>query len=196
MPTGDFELVWRQVEHGAKETLLGTISIKPDQLNVIRLMTSFHPVPAPWVPKKVLYWGLKKPDSKTMIARFGNNFEPQLVAPGNYTLVYRSEEHDSSESILGQVSIKKDQLNEFSMNTGVKLNPQKGMDNPYRIEYISLDENNKPVRKIRQWGNFKPMALTPGRYKITYWQKEHGSSPFTLVESFDLPQGALVEIDL
>ncbi len=40
------------------------------------------------------------------------------------------------------------------------------------------------------------MPLKPGTYRITYRQKEHGSNTLTIVDSFDLPAGALVEVEL
>jgi hypothetical protein len=40
------------------------------------------------------------------------------------------------------------------------------------------------------------MPLKPGKYRITYRQKQHGSNTITLVESFDLPAGNLVEVEL
>jgi len=39
------------------------------------------------------------------------------------------------------------------------------------------------------------MPLKPGMYKITYQQKDHGSI-LTIVDSFELPAGALVEVEL
>jgi len=40
------------------------------------------------------------------------------------------------------------------------------------------------------------MPLKPGTYKITYRQKQHEGSTITIVESFDLPAGNLVEVEL
>ena len=40
------------------------------------------------------------------------------------------------------------------------------------------------------------MPLRPGTYKITYRQEEHGSSTLTLVDAFELPAGALVEVEM
>jgi hypothetical protein len=44
--------------------------------------------------------------------------------------------------------------------------------------------------------SFDPMPLKPGTYKITYRQEEHGSCTLTLVDAFELPAGALVEVEM
>jgi hypothetical protein len=55
---------------------------------------------------------------------------------------------------------------------------QKGMELPYFVEFIALDENGREGRKVRLngsylKGNFGPVALAPRTYKINYRQKEN-----------------------
>jgi len=86
-------------------------------------------------------------------------------------------------------------MNEFPINTGVKLIPQPGMKPPYRIKFIELNDKGEEIRTVFLRGSFDPMPLKPGMYKITYQQKDHGSI-LTIVDSFELPAGALVEVEL
>ncbi|MDG2306670.1 MAG: VWA domain-containing protein [Candidatus Binatia bacterium] len=196
VPPGEWDLIWRQVEHGAQETRLGNIKVDPDVTNQVEIATSIQPARADWVHEDTYYWGLQDPESGKWIARFGKKIARQLVGPGQYRLVYRRSEHGSSESDLGLVEISEGQLNEPTINTGVKIVPSPDLAPPYRIEYIELDEDGKEIRMVTQGGRWEPMPLKPGKYRVNYHQKEHQTEKFTLVESFDLPAGALVEIDL
>jgi Ca-activated chloride channel homolog len=195
VPPGSYELIWRQVEHGAQEVDFGGVTIESDIENRIDLTAAVVMARADWVPKKVHYWGLKPIDSDEWVAKFGH-FQPHIVPPGQYRLIYDMDEHGSSDSDLGIVTIEANKLNELPMNTGVRLIPQPGMEAPYRIEFIELDDAGNEVRTVRMSRRFEPMALKPGRYRLTYHQSEHGSSKMTIVDSFDLPAGNLVQIEL
>jgi len=195
VPPGTYELIWRQVEHGAQEVDFGMVTIGPDVDNRVDLTTAAVMARADWVPEKVHYWGLKPIDSDEWIAKFGH-FEPHIVPSGRYRLIYDMDEHGSSDSDLGIVTIEAGRLNELPINTGVRFIPQPGMEAPYQIEFIELDDGGNEVRTVRMIRRFGPMALKPGRYRVTYHQSEHGSSKMTIVDSFDLPAGNLVEIEL
>lgn len=196
VPPGEWELIWRQKEHGAWETLLATITIEPDVVNDIELSTSIQPARAEWVHDETYYWGLQDPETGDWLARFRNIKDPQLVGPGKYRLVYRRKEHGASESDLGLIQIEAGKLNEPPINTGVKIVPTPDLEAPYRIEYIELDDAGKEVRMVTQGRFWEPMPLKPGKYRVNYHQKEHQTEKFTLVEEFDLPPGALAEVEL
>lgn len=196
VPPGEWELVWRQVEHGAKETLLGTVTVEPDLVNDVEIATAVQPSRAEWVHDETYYWGLQDPESGEWVARFRSMLEPQLVSPGTYRMVYRRTEHGASDSDLGVVQIETGKLNEPPVNTGVKIVPPPDLEPPYRVEYIELDESGTEVRTVTHGGRWEAMPLKPGKYRVNYHQKEHQTEKFTLVEEFDLPEGALVEIEL
>jgi len=204
VPAGEYTLIWRQSQHYAEDAILSPVNIEPDTLNIIEVATAFNPVPADWMQKKISYWDLREisPDGKgKMVARFGELFTPQLVPAGRYHLVYRLSEHGSTDSFLGEVEITAGKMNEFAMNTGAAFVLPEGIDPPYFVEFIPLDGAGKEGEAVRLngsylKGNFGPIALAPGAYKINYRQQEHGSSTITLVDSFDLQAGNLVEIEL
>jgi len=58
-----------------------------------------------------------------------------------------------------------------------------------------MNDKGKEIRTVFLRGSFDPMPLKPGMYKITYQQKDHGNV-LTIVDSFELPAGALVEVEL
>ncbi len=204
VPAGEYTLIWRQSEHYSEDTILSPIDIQPDTLNTIEVSTAFNPVPADWMQKKVYYWELRETSPNTdgkMVARFDKDFSPQLVPAGKYHLLYRLSEHGSTDSFLGEIELTAGTMNEFVINTGAAFILPKGMAPPYFIEFISLDSSGKEGRVTRLngkylKGNFGPIALAPGTYKINDRQQEHGSSTITIVESFDLPAGNLVELEL
>lgn len=195
VPSGEYDLIWRQSEHGARTLTLAEVIIEPDKVTEVLLTTALNPVPADWLPKRLRFWELQDRESGKPVAGFSMGFEPQLVPAGTYRFVYRKDEHGSSNSYLGDITIQEGKMNEFSINTGVKLIPQSGMKPPYRIKFIELNDRGEEIRTVFLRGSFDPMPLKPGMYKITYQQKDHGSI-LTIVDSFELPAGALVEVEL
>ncbi len=204
VPAGEYQLVWRQSEHASLDTMVGTVVIEPDKVNQIELSTAFNPVTADWVQDEIRYWQLRtsgadgKPET---VAHFGDTFAPQLVPAGNYQLFYRLSEHGTSDSYLGDVTITSGQLNEFPINTGVSFILPANTELPYLVEFIRLDKDGVEGEKVEMHGGyfgdtFGPIALVPGKYKINYRQREHGASTITIVDSFELAQGNLVEIEL
>lgn len=196
VPSGVYDLIWRQSEHGAATLILQKVTVSPDKVTEARLSTALNLVPADWLPSRLRFWELQDLETKKPVAHFSMGFLPQLIPHGKYRLIYRKSEHGSSNSYLGDVTIREGALNEIPINTGVKLIPQPGMKPPYRIEFIELNNKGEEVRSVFLSGSFDPMPLKPGKYKITYRQAEHGSSTITLVESFDLAPGNLIEVEL
>ncbi|MCP4577306.1 MAG: VWA domain-containing protein [Deltaproteobacteria bacterium] len=196
VPSGEYDLIWRQDEHGSGTLSLEKVNIQPDKLNDVALSTALNPVPADWVPKKLRYWELHDLTTGKPVAHFRLGLLPQLVPSGTYRFIYKKNEHESSNSDLGEVTIEKGKMNDFPIHTGVKLVPQPGVKPPYKIEFVELDDKGKPIRTVFMQRSFDPMPLKPGIYKITYRQEEHGSSTLTLVDSFELPAGALVEVEM
>ena len=197
VPAGEYQLVWRQGEHSASEVMLSeVVRVESGKAAEVKLLTAINPVRADWVPKKAYYWGLREPASKKWVARFGGGLAPQLVPAGSYDLIYRLVEHGTSEVNLGRVEIKPDVMNEVPLNSGVKLIPPAGIKPPYRTFFTQLDADGKTLQRVETGRGFGPYVLKPGRWRVDYWQDEHGSKPVTIVDGFDLPAGALVEIEL
>lgn len=204
VPAGEYTLIWRQSEHGAQDSVLATINIEPDKLNSIELSTALNPVPADWVQQKIRYWELRTNNAngkEETVAHFADSFAPQLAPAGTYKLYYRLSEHGTSDSLLGKVTIAEGKMNEFAVNTGAAFIMSSGTPSPYLVEFVHLDANGKEGEKVSLRGDylgkqFGPIALSPGSYKINYRQKQHGASTITIVDSFDLPEGNLVEIEL
>ena len=204
VPAGAYDLVWQQHQHHCPRVVLQRVNLEPDKLNDVEVSTAFNPVPADWVQKKIYYWELKKIDeknAKTEVLKFSGQFTPQMVSAGRYQLAYRFSQHGSTSSLLGEVEVATGEMNEFAINTGVAFILPAGVVSPYLIEFVELDKSGNEGRKVQLNGDylkgkFGPIALAPGTYKINYQQKQHGSAKVTIVESFALPAGNLVEIEL
>ncbi|MBF0228306.1 MAG: VWA domain-containing protein [Desulfamplus sp.] len=231
VPAGEYDIIWRQGEHSSKEVAIQRVNIVPDIINNITISTSINTIPAEWVDKKIHYWGLKRSEIKDstnlgfiptnsnnedFVAWFSDKFAPQLVPSGKYHLIYDLSEHGSSDSILGEIEVVEGKMNEFKVNTGVKLIPPQGMKPPYLVEFIQLNrdkiDDNKEGKTIEEdnlnnidedklskviiSGSFGPIALKPGIYKINYRQEEHGASTMTIVDELELEAGNLIEIEL
>lgn len=197
VPAGEYQLVWRQGEHSATEVMLSeVVRVESGKTAEVQLLTAVNPVAADWVPKEAYYWGLREPASKKWVARFAGRLGPQLVPAGTYDFIYRMVEHGTSEVNLGRVEIKADKMNELTMNSGIRFIPPAGLEPPYRIFFKQLDADGKTVQRVDTGGGFGPFVLPPGKWRVDYWQKEHGSRPVTLVDSLALPAGTLLEIEL
>ncbi|MBF0388865.1 MAG: VWA domain-containing protein [Desulfamplus sp.] len=210
---GYYQLVWDQSEHDSSDVALTeVIRVESGKTVEISLMTAINPMPADWMQNKVHYWGLKNikdreelgqldstssnSGSDEFVAWFGTTFVPQLVPSGRYYFVYDLSEHGSSDSILGEVEVVDGKMNDFHINTGVRLIPAEGMKPPYFVEFIEIAKDGVELNKIRLNGSFGPIALKPGKYKINYRQEEHGASTITIVDEFELEAGNLVEIEI
>lgn len=199
VPAGKYDLIWRQGEHSSQEVAVQQVDIKADTLNDVKIFTAFNPVAADWVQKKIHYWGLQQvdnADSRKWVAWFSGGFSPQLVPVGRYKIIFDLSEHGSSDSVLGEVEVKSGAMNEFKINTGFSFIAPKELASPYFIDFIELDSSGQEIGKVRLSGSFGPMALKPGIYKIDYRQDQHGGSTMTIVDSFELQAGNLVEIEL
>ena len=204
VPAGEYNLIWRQDAHYTKDIILSTVNLEADKLNTIEVSTAFNPVPADWLPKYVYSWELReisKDGKGKTVAKFAEDFDQQLVPVGKYHFVYHFSQHGSSESFLGEVEIAPAKMNEFMINTGVVFILPEGEPLPYYVEIVELDKDGNEGRKVWLKGGYlretlDPIALSPGTYKINYQQKQHNSSIMTIVETFDLPAGNMVEVEL
>ena len=195
VPSGEYKLIWRQSEHESSTLTLAEVTIEPDKVTDVPLTTALNPVPADWLPKRLRFWELQDKETGKSAAWFRMGFDPQLVPAGTYRFIYRKDEHKSSNSYLGDVTIQAGKMNDFPINTGVKLIPQTGMKSPNCIKFIEIDDKGAEIRTVFLRWSFDPMPLKPGTYKITFQQKDHGSI-LTIVDSFELPAGAMVEVEL
>ncbi|MCB0358743.1 MAG: hypothetical protein KDD44_03880, partial [Bdellovibrionales bacterium] len=198
VPAGEYDLLWQQDQHETSLVYLGTFLIETDEVNKLQLTTAINPVPASWVPADVHIWGIETMNRRDRyhFSRF-RSFGPQLVPAGTFRFVYQMSQHETSREELGTVVIEEGVMNEFPINTGVRLIPNDPtQEPPYRTQYIRLDEHGKKIGSAETKNGLQPLPLEPGTYRIDMQPTQHGSQKTTIVESFELPAGSLVEIEL
>ncbi len=191
VPAGTYELLWRQDEHGARTTNLGPVTIESGKLNDIVVDSGVYVQPADWMPKKRPYYYRLLDEKKTIRGSWSLK-GPQLAAPGVYTLIYRPTEHGHNNIIWGKVTVKSNGITTIPLDSGAIFLHEKGAKAPYRIFFINLDTSEKVV--VKQ--NWDAVPLPPGRYKVDWWQVEHGTKRQTLMDELRVEPGTVLELEL
>ena len=196
VPTGRYELIWYQNEHRTTPVNLGAIDVQMDQLNEITVSTGLQLVKADWVPEvRRRWWQLLDSDGQMVFKASKFEFKPQIVPAGQYQLVYRQSKHGATDSPFGAVTIKPGELTQFAVNTGVGFSYADDAEPPYMVEFSRLNETGEvevSVQLKKSWG---PIPLQAGTYRVDYQEVRKGAV-MTIVDSFDLPVGVFVEIEM
>jgi hypothetical protein len=196
VPAGRYHLIWYQNEHRTTPVDLGVIDIQMDQLNEITVATGLQLVKADWVPTvRRRWWKLLNADDEVVLKVSNFEFKPQIVPEGKYQLVYRQTKHGATDSLLGTVIIKPDELAQFPVNTGVGFSYADGTEPPYRVEFSRLDDALGAAAVVKLDKSWGPIPLQPGTYRVDYQAARNGPV-MTIVDSFDLSAGVFVEIEM
>ncbi|MBT7516908.1 MAG: VWA domain-containing protein [Acidiferrobacteraceae bacterium] len=196
VPAGQYHLIWYQNEHRTTPVNLGVIDIQIDQLNEITVATGLQLVKADWVPQiRRRWWKLLDADGQVALKVSNFEFKPQIVPEGEYQLVYRQTKHGATDSLLGTVIIKSGELAQFAVNTGVGFSYADGTEPPYRVEFSRLDDSGEVTTVVKLDKSWGPIPLQPGTYRVDYQAARKGPV-MTIVDSFDLPAGVFVEIEM
>ena len=196
VPAGRYHLIWYQNEHRTTPVDLGTVDIQMDRLNEITVATGLQLVKADWVPQiRRRWWQLLDADGQVVLKVSNFEFKPQIVPEGEYQLVYRQTKHGATDSPLGTVIIKPGELAQFPVNTGVGFSYADGSEPPYRVEFSRLDDSGKVATAVKLAKSWGPIPLQPGTYRVDYQAARKGPV-MTIVDSFDLPAGVFVEIEM
>ncbi len=196
VPAGRYDLIWYQNEHRTTPVNLGPIDIQMDQLNEFTVATGLQLVRADWVPEiRRRWWQLLDADGQVALKVSNFEFKPQIVPEGEYQLVYRQSKHGATDSPLGAVTIKAGELAKFPVNTGVGFSYADGAEPPYMVEFSRLNEAGEVEVSVKLKKGWGPIPLQAGTYKVDYQAVRKGPV-MTIVDSFDLPAGVFVEIEM
>ena len=189
-PAGAFILRWHQRDHESAPVDLAEINIEAGKLNDYLADHGLNLKPAGWVIKRPYYYALL--DDKGRRLGKWNFYAPQLVQPGKYKLVFRPTEHNNNELLWGEVTIPEHGFAEVAINSGAKFIHAKGAKPPYRIIFVNLD-NKKEYVANETW---EPLPLPPGRYRLDWWENQHGTKRTTLADEVAVEPGVLLEVEL
>lgn len=195
LPAGEYCLIWRQSKHYSPSVDFGVVEIEPGKLKEHILDSGIQIRRADWIAKAPYFVELVNADG-TSLGRWRGAEGLQLVPPGKYSVLYRQTEHSHSTIPLGEVSVPESGFANVTINSGVNFVPQADAKPPYRAIFVHLDSGKEFVWYGHFMGKWGPVPLSPGRYKLDWWQDEHGSERMTLLNEFEIESGTLLEMQM
>ena len=151
---------------------------------------------ADWIPGGGFYaYDLVDAQGKSH-GSWRRSFGPQIVPPGSYRLHYRQSEHAHSPSLWGPVEVLEQGFASFVIDSGVKFIPQDQMPPPYYVYFVNLDTGEEISWRGTWEGQWEPVPVPPGRYRLDWYEVQHETERMTLAEEIVIPAHTLVEIEL
>lgn len=174
---GEYQLVWRQVEHGGQEIdLPKVVTVDSGQVTEVDINTGAQFI-APEGIDRPYYWQLlpnaadaEKIRGKRNVAAHYSVWYPVPVPQGEYTVILRQKEHGYSDVNLGKMTFEEGKLTQVPLDQGLNL---QWNDNWENIYYLLMTDEAGREHKFRKRG---PVILAPGRYKIALRLTEHNHS--------------------
>jgi len=179
VPAGSFSLAWRQYEHGSTEIILNdSVEVVAGETTTIELHTALRLGVPNWV-KPPRFWGLEDIESKDQIVAF-SSFEPFLVPPGEYQLIWRQYENLGDTLYFGSVEIDSGKVNYVTLNSSLSVfSPEWISAEPF---YWGLKDPETGKWVARYYGSFDQQLIPPGKYNFVYRQSEFNSTDSVLGE--------------
>ncbi len=122
----------------------------------------------------------------------GRYFPAQDSSGLRDALVYRPSEHGHGEIHWGKVTVPEHGMVNVALDSGIRFIHETDSKAPYRIFFINLDTQQEIVMQ----GTWEPQPLPPGRYRMDWWDVEHGSKRETLVDELPVEAGVLLEMEI
>jgi Ca-activated chloride channel family protein len=191
VPAGRYRLRWHQDQHRSRPVDLGPIEIEAGRLNAVALDAGLVLQPAAWLGERAPEgYGLLAEDAETIA--YWSLLGPQLAPAGRYRLVYRPTEHHHSDIPWGEVVIGETGLTAIPLDSGIGFIVSDEIEPPYRVYFVDLDSETEMMMQ-ETWD---PMPLPPGRYRMDWWESQHGSRRETLIDELVVEPGTLLEMEL
>ncbi len=173
---GEYQVSWKQSEHGHTEVMLTeTVIVQSGKTTKLAINTGLKPV-TPSGMQPPYWWGLMpaeetlQPDINHLdYIRFRDTLEPQVVPAGSYHLLWRQSEYLPTQN-LGAITIASGRLNEIAVDSGLVLQPADWVT-PQPYFYALLDAQGKQVAR---WNTYGPQVTAPGKYTLVFRPTEHG----------------------
>lgn len=191
VPAGRYWLRWHQDEHDSRPLDLGPIEIEPGRLNELSLGSGLVLQPAAWLADQTPEQYSLLDDQAEVVGSW-SRFGPQLTPPGRFRLVYRPTEHHHSDIDWGELTIADSGLTAVALDSGIRFIAADDEPPPYRIYFVDVDAESE-VMMQETWA---PLPLPPGRYRVDWWQTQHGSRRETLIDELVVEPGTLLEMEL
>lgn len=192
LPAGRYVLDWHEDQHRSTRMAVANVEIAPGKLNDHLLNHGIQVQQADWVsgqPYRILLVGA---DGKQV--GYWTEFGAHIALPGKHTVLYQQSQHRHSAVEWGEVEIPENGFATIAINSGVKFILPPNTKPPYRAFFVNLD-----TKKEYFWAGgdaVEPVPLPPGRYRLDWHEKQHGTKRTTLAEEFKLDAGLLLEIQM
>lgn len=190
VPAGTYRIYWHQSEHDALPVILGETTVENGRLNDIAADSGLVLQSAEWAPARYYYYGLKTETGE--MAGSWKKLSPQLAPAGNYNLILRPTEHHHNEIVWGAVDIPAHDFAKISIDSGIRFLHAPDAKPPYRIFLVNLDSGHEIALK-ESWD---VLPAPPGRYRLDWWESQHGSVRQTLADEFMIDAGVLLEVEM
>ena len=178
---GEYQLSWRQTEHGGQEIdLPNVVTVKSGETSEVNINTGAQFIP-PEGTDRPYYWqllpqgtSLKKSFRRRNYAASYSVWYPVPVPPGDYQVVLRQGEHGWQEIDLGMMTFDEGELTQIPLDQGLNLNWNGDWGDIY---YVKLTDEKGVERRFKKAG---PLILAPGTYKVDLrlTQHNHREAPF------------------
>ena len=183
-----YQIVWRQVQHGAQDVLLSaTVRVESRKTSTVDLDTGIRLM----VPEGIsapFYWRLANPEGQT-VAQFYETVGPSLVPAGHYQLLWRQTQHRHTETGMGEVVIRAGQLNDHVIHSGLTVSLPDWLQPPY--SYSLRSEKGSSI----QIGEVGAQLIPAGTYDIVWRQTQHEHSEVPW-GSVTLPEDGFVPLNV
>jgi Ca-activated chloride channel family protein len=169
---GEYQVVWRQTEHGGTPVpLTATVRVESGETALAPLDTGLR-ISLPDGISPPYYWSLVQPGGAQLL-RVSGNLDPQLVPAGEFRLLWRQTEHGSGTVDMGRVQVQPGRLNELVLDQGIQLQPADWLGKPTPYFYELRNERGEQVGR---WSGMGPQLAPAGTYDLIYRPSEHGHS--------------------
>ncbi len=186
-PAGSYSLVWRQTEHGSGEVDLGQVDIATGQLAEKVLDSGIVLTLPDWLQEPYRYTLTDSQGRECSMNLQG----PQVLGPGEYSLVWRQTEHGHSPVAWGSITVPEHGFTPLPVNSGLVFVAE-GQKPPYRITASNTRTGEKADLK-QSWG---PLPLPAGEYSLDYQETEHGGEPIRLIDGLAIRENELLELEI
>jgi hypothetical protein len=166
---GEYQILWRQSEHGHSDILLtAVVRVESGKTVTVPIDTGIR-LTIPDGIEAPRAWGLVMPGEKVPFWKTSETGKPQVVPAGSYQLYWNQSEHESRPVILGLITIESGGLTEAAADLGLVLHPAEWA--PNRYYYYGL--KNAAGEMAGSWQKCVPQLAPGGEYTLILRPREH-----------------------
>ncbi|SMD05766.1 Ca-activated chloride channel family protein [Desulfocicer vacuolatum DSM 3385] len=190
VPAGEYDLLWRQSEHGSQTVNMGAVNLEAGRLNDVLLDMGVHVVRAEWLESSFKKMSVFN-EANQLVGQWRHE-DASLLPQGDYRLIIRPTEHHHSDVIWGKFKVLEHGFTTVSIDSGIKFIYTPDTPAPYAIIFVNLKSNDEITMK-ETWA---PQPLPPGKYRLDWWEDQHNATRQTLIDSFEIPPHTMIEMEI